>query len=81
MQDFSKMNKNRGKSQGRLKSGAGTSGQTYHGTRDVARRTPRPMVTTIENVQECAQDDDEEDRAKFPELGAHECASIKDVGT
>ena len=61
-----------------MKSGTGTSGQTYWGTRDVARKFPRPLVTTIENVEECAADDDEEGRSQFPELEPQECATIKD---
>lgn len=54
--DFSKQNKNRKKGANLLKSGQGTSGATYHGSRAVIFKC-RPAVSDLENVQEACNDD------------------------
>ena len=76
VQDFSKQNKNRKKGQGLLKNGLGSSGQTYWGTRDVIRKHPRPLVSTVENVQECVRDDPAYEEAVA--LDPFVCQTVKD---
>ena len=72
--DFSKQNKNRSKGRNLLATGEGESGKTYHGSRNVIWKF-RPLVSTLENVPEAAQD--AADMEVAGELPPEVCYQIK----
>lgn len=72
--DFSKQNKNRSKGRNLLGTGEGESGRTYHGSRNVIWKF-RPLVSTLENVPEAAQD--AADMEVAGELPPEVCYQIK----